>query len=477
MQTYSPFDRPITNLKPADLAILTNVREGWYVEYKSKLIDARALAKAVSAFANTYGGWLFLGVKEEGKSNPVAADFPGITDRDVDVALQRLRHSTAEHLKPTPYFETKILRGPCVEINLPEGVSVVAIEIPQSHTAPHIHGDGRIYRRVADGSEPKPETDRFVLDQLWRRAEPIRQMIHEWIERDPELSEAEEKNPYVRLLVCVDPWRQRDSRLDTSLQEIRSILTSHERDIPSIPFDMMHTTAEGFICRQTKDNYPHNYTLTWILRRDLSCDVILPLPFYTPNGPDNLVVDLDGYDHNDLFIDILKEQGHTRPRILDLNFMMNILTGVVYKYRRLLKLCGIEAGFYFKARVLNAWRILPFVDVEQILNEFRAHGIPMIMNNTVTFPTGKEPDSFSYIHEPKVKKEKIKEDRELEEKVVTTIQSIMVFKRIATAFGVPIHIEDEAASDELIVSYPDLQDAGVRAMIVQKNRNTRYSRI
>lgn len=57
---YSPFDKSIRDLEASDLAILKIVHEGWYVEYKSELVKAPALAKALSAFANTYGGWLFL---------------------------------------------------------------------------------------------------------------------------------------------------------------------------------------------------------------------------------------------------------------------------------------------------------------------------------------------------------------------------------------------------------------------------------
>ena len=230
MQMYSPFDKGISDLRPADLATLKSVHEGWYVEYKGDLINASALAKAVSAFANTYGGWLFLGVKEQSRDNSVAGEFPGIPEAAVDGALQRLRQSTATYLNPTPFFETKVIPGPCVEIGLAEGKSVVAIEIPESHTAPHVHNDGRIYRRVADGSEPKPETDRFILDQLWRRADPILEMTRKWVERDPEFSKAEAENPYVRLLLCVDPWSQRDPQLLAPLSEIRKILTSCEPD-------------------------------------------------------------------------------------------------------------------------------------------------------------------------------------------------------------------------------------------------------
>ena len=110
MSQYSPFDKPITDLQPPDLAVLKSVSEGWYVDYKRDLIDARGMAKALSAFANTYGGWLFFGVSERSKDDPVADEFTGLSDRDVDVALQRLRQSAAGHLNPTPFFSNEGLK-------------------------------------------------------------------------------------------------------------------------------------------------------------------------------------------------------------------------------------------------------------------------------------------------------------------------------------------------------------------------------
>ena len=195
MQRYSPFDKAIHDLQPPDLTILRDVHEGWYVEYKRQMINARALAKSLSAFANTDGGWLFIGVQEQSRDNTVAGEFPGILEEDVDDALQSLRHSAADHLNPTPFFETTVLRGPCAENGLVEGRAIIAVEIPQSDTAPHVHKDGCIYTRVADGSEPKPETDRFLLDKLWRRADLLREKTRKWIEHDPEFSQEERKIP------------------------------------------------------------------------------------------------------------------------------------------------------------------------------------------------------------------------------------------------------------------------------------------
>ena len=86
MPQYSPFNKPITDLQPSDLAVLKSVSEGWYVDYKRDLIDAGGMAKALSAFANSYGGWLFFGIKERSKDDPVAGEFCGLSVRDVDVA-------------------------------------------------------------------------------------------------------------------------------------------------------------------------------------------------------------------------------------------------------------------------------------------------------------------------------------------------------------------------------------------------------
>lgn len=58
---YSPFDKDIKDLQPEDLSAQRSVHEGWYVECKREEITASAMAKALSAFANTFGGWLFPG--------------------------------------------------------------------------------------------------------------------------------------------------------------------------------------------------------------------------------------------------------------------------------------------------------------------------------------------------------------------------------------------------------------------------------
>lgn len=468
MSEYSPFDKHLKDLAPGDLRILREVHEGWYVEYKSQPMNARAFAKAVSAFANTYGGWLFIGIEEKSKDESVAHNFPGIAEVDVDSVLQRFQQAVADHLNPVPFFEICMLRGPCREIGLTNGHSIVVVNTPSSHTAPHIHSDGRIYRRVADGSEPKPETDRYLLDQLWRRGDSIREATRKWVEGDPEFSQAEEHNPYIRLLLCVDPWRQRVPWLDVWHEEIRNILINTEENAPSVAFDVVHTTAEGIMARQVGGNDPHAFGLTWRMQRDMLCEVVFPIRLYrlaSLTDLSKLLIELDGYAHGEDFLDILKNQKHIHAKIADLNFLMNLLVASISKYRRFLDMANLEKEFYFKSRLLNVWRVSPFVDEETILGEFQKFGIPVISDNVITMPIGSEPETFTRVEEYK------SDDLSCKEFIRSRVQATVIFVRIAAAFGIPMLIQKEDGMK--MVNPTDLEAAGGRATIVQENRTKR----
>ena len=459
MSSYTPFDRRLGSLEPSDLTVLREVNEGWYVEYKSGQITPRALAKAISAFANTYGGWLFIGVREKSKHESIAGSFPGIRNVDLDAMQQRIRQSSAEYLNPTPHFLTQTLRGPCDKIELDEDSSIIAIQIPQSHTAPHVHKDGRIYRRVADSSEPQPESDRFTLDQLWRRGDDVRDRISGWVENDPEFSKGESETPYVRLLFCIDPWGQHDCWLDAPLPRIRNLIMGE-----SVPFDTFHTTADGFFARQVNNNDPHNFVLSWRIQRNLACEIVIPIPLYARDSIDLIALELDGYDNVHKFTGALTTQGYQNPRVADLNFLMSLLVDFVAKYRRLLTLGNAEKfDFYFKVRVLNVWRTLPFVDVEEIIDEYEEFGLPICMDEHITYPPQNGPDSFQLVT-----------DRYAEESSAPGIvQAQLIFTWIALALGVPALIEAEAPGNTRVISSADLIAAGQRAMDVQTKRTIR----
>ncbi len=80
MQPYrfNPFNKDISTVTGLDLLRLKEVTEGWFVDYKSRPLTACDFGKHISAFANQYGGFLFIGVDEGPSKSMRAETFPGI---------------------------------------------------------------------------------------------------------------------------------------------------------------------------------------------------------------------------------------------------------------------------------------------------------------------------------------------------------------------------------------------------------------
>ena len=464
MQGYSPFQKPIVNLQANDLVSLRHIDESWHVEYKRQLIEAKKLAKAMAAFANTYGGWLFIGVEEPGADEPTRC--PGILAAEVEGALHRLRNTAAANVNPIPFFRSTVLPGPCTEMGLGEGRAVIAIEIPRSITAPHVHRDGRIYVRVDDGSEV-PESDRFVLDQLWRRGEPTRQSVRRWLEQDPAFDDSEAMSPYIRVLLCVDPWGQNGLHLPMTLPELRKTLSKEAK----VTFDVFSPTNDGFLVRQVGTNPPRQHGLMWRIRRDLSADLLVPLPMYQPNSIAQVLQSLDGYRYQNQFTALLEQQRHEDPQIVDLNFLFVILRGIFAHYRRLLASVGADKSFYFKARILNTERLLPFVDVEAVVEQFRQSGVPVVFDETITIPPGHEVESFRRVRDWELASED--QTPELQEEVACVYQAVVVFILIAESLGVSSFTAEDDADEKSLLSQrllEELLEVAERAMEAQSRR-------
>jgi predicted HTH transcriptional regulator len=75
---YNPFNKKIEELTFDDLHTLIDneVTEGFYLEFKSNFQEPRKIAKSIASFANTYGGWYFIGVDDEETTN-IARDIVG----------------------------------------------------------------------------------------------------------------------------------------------------------------------------------------------------------------------------------------------------------------------------------------------------------------------------------------------------------------------------------------------------------------
>ena len=155
------------------------VPEGREVEYKRELTVATDHEKKefladVSSFANTVGGVLYIGIREE---NQLPVELTGLAVSDQDIEIQRLENLLRNGLEP---------RLPGVNI-LPVRLSssrlVIVLEIPQSWALPHrviLKGHDKFYARNAGGKYPVDVAElRSLFAQSEALTERMRRFRHE----------------------------------------------------------------------------------------------------------------------------------------------------------------------------------------------------------------------------------------------------------------------------------------------------------
>lgn len=451
---YSPFDKDLSQVTIADLERLREVPEGWYVEYKREVPASKSIAKSVSALANTYGGWLFYGIEEKSSGDRTAGAFPGIPTTDVPTQEMRIRQAVATLLSPPAYFETRVLNGPDASLGLAAEHAVIAISVALSYDAPHVHADGRIYRRVADASEPRPETDRHILDLLRERGEQQQVDLRELVTATPETSENEREASYLELFILPTPWRENLPRHRVQFDEFVACMEGPTTEYISLPFDNVFSTATGYVARQATANAADRLVLTWRYTVDGVSHVTIPFPSIAlePRHSDASAF-FEGYSHTEAFFTACREARLGRATVVDLNFVFSVLWGVMRQHEKLASCAKTDFPFDMKLRVRGIWRRVPFIDTTIYQNFYAKFGIPVVQVAEQSSPPylgfhrlvpqgGHDPDLW------------------------TGLKCSLAFGNVCEIFGLPI--EKTMTGVEW---YPELTSLIERAKKVQVNRN------
>lgn len=166
-QFYSPFiyknDSFITlsNIRFSHIAQLKerNIEEGYQVEYKSQWDDnflKKHLCQVITSFANSEGGWLFIGIENE------TAEYVGIEKLRADFSQIISQKLTA--VSPVPKFECRFIKNP-KDVKM----GVLIIYIYEGLNPPYIC-NGTVYLRNGSSKTPiKP--GRIELDNLIQKRE------------------------------------------------------------------------------------------------------------------------------------------------------------------------------------------------------------------------------------------------------------------------------------------------------------------
>lgn len=139
--------------------------ESFYFEFKDDRVETRKMAEEISALANTYGGYIFLGISDE-------KEICGCKSWNE----QRIHSMIHDALSPIPDFDVK-------KFTTDDGKIILVIKVEEGTEPPYITSKGKIYERISSGSfEIK---DSVKLSQMFYKKERALERIEKKLEIPP----------------------------------------------------------------------------------------------------------------------------------------------------------------------------------------------------------------------------------------------------------------------------------------------------
>lgn len=136
--------------------------ENFFFEYKNDDVDNKKLIKEISAFSNTYGGYIIIGVDDDKK-------ILGCSKWNE----QKIHTTIHDSITPIPNFDVK-------KVSIDEEKNIYIIKIEEGSHPPYITNTGKIYERVSSGSFPINESSKLI--QLYYKREDQNKKIKNKIE-------------------------------------------------------------------------------------------------------------------------------------------------------------------------------------------------------------------------------------------------------------------------------------------------------
>lgn len=346
----------LSSIKYEHLTQLQNeqIEEGYSVEYKSrwykKFIDGK-LCQTISSFANSSGGWLFIGIEDDGsicEINKEKHDFS-----------QQIGNLLAAHVSPIPVFECRFIRK-----TVQHNSGVLVIHVFEGANPPYV-SKGTIY--VRNGSNKTPiNANRSDIDNLIGKSGSYKKMLNDLITNP--IAGSTIKTPYCIVAMC--NLKSTDNRI--LLKDIERI--EHDMKELGILANSIRT-AESVIFLGSDSISPNSVTSYVELFYNTNIRIVIYLPCYS-------------MEHRDFVKDYIRKKDSKLDLgdfvlvdfcalILFISTMVNGVTTVVNKLKQELSQYSMQCEFH-KTRD----SILYFEPADEFWDYMKANGMKYSIKDT-----------------------------------------------------------------------------------------------
>ncbi|WP_233901234.1 helix-turn-helix domain-containing protein [Tenacibaculum piscium] len=432
---YNPFNKKdVSELSIEDIKTLieNEIGEGWYIEYKREVpklkggkLDNIKIAKSISSFANTKGGWIFWGIDSDDKNKPTTINgFDISTYRNFEDQISQIINA---NISPKPYYHFK-------KINLENGNIILVIKVDESPTPPYITSQGIIYQR--ENNESKPIKDRYIIEKLNEKTNNYFEAIERFSTFDLQETkgQSEWNQTYLELYLFPTPFDNFTFKefytseffKKVSLRFYQNVdINKADSIIPlNLGFNSIYSSEGSLIIRPLKEENLIYKSTTVELFENGNLKFLIPLyEFDSRNIPerfensDTLNYLLDKYSPNETVeqtsfntfgmppinkdlppITRRKETDFVNHiKFIDgMELILNILI-IVSKYKAVLddNEFDFETKIGFRAKITDCWRKFVFFDNDDYLEKLKIYNIPLSPKSEIEIPDFKNGNAYS----------------------------------------------------------------------------------
>ena len=159
-------NKPWEEISIGDIEILLSSAddETFFFEFKSDKVQNTKFIEEVSAFSNTYGGYVLLGIDDK-------KNIEGCTNWNEE----KIHNTIHDSITPVPIFDVKKI--------LSDKGTIYVVKIEEGIIPPYITSKGKIYERLSSGSYVIKDASK--ISQIYNKRENQLNRIKEKIELKP----------------------------------------------------------------------------------------------------------------------------------------------------------------------------------------------------------------------------------------------------------------------------------------------------